>query len=150
MTLLVAIWLVLSGGAAPEGGAADRLPISFRGSQRGCPAVERNAEVRVRNVLGSPLIAEIRKHVDLGTADLGDVEVLRNPEHREICEGLWAALSDGEAPLGPSDAVSFYRSGNRYFVPIARRAPPGVIRLDGPSSLNVYDTEYRLIARLGA
>jgi hypothetical protein len=146
MTLLIAFWLVVASGAAPELGNADTV----RESERGCPAAERNSAVRVQNVLGSPLIAEMRKHVDLGTASLDDIQLLRNPEHREICEALWNALREGETPLRSADAVSFYRSGDRYFVPIARRPPPGVVRLGGPSSLNVYDMNYQLIARLRA
>ncbi len=55
--------------------------------------------------------------------------------------------------LEPGDAVSFYRSGDTYFVPVSRHrrpAEPGLVQLDGFSSLDVYDSAYALVGRFGA
>jgi hypothetical protein len=50
--------------------------------------------------------------------------------------------------------VAFYQSGDRYLVPIKRvhrrPLPAGATRLGGDSTLDIYDSEYRLIGRFRA
>lgn len=150
--LMMTLWLAT--GIPVVAGPANISPphSEFSESKRGCPAGNADAMWRIRNVLGSPLIAEMRQHVDLGTASLAEVRPLRLPEDREACVKLWEALDAEGTVLQAADAISFYRSGDRYFVPISRRPPtrPGTIRLDGASAVHLYDAEYRLIARLAA
>jgi hypothetical protein len=119
----------------------------------GCPPAHPNAAQRVQNLLASPLLPEMRARYDLGTASASDIRLLTNQRDRETCRALRAALDATGTDLAPGDRVSFYRSGDTFFVPISRnRRPgrPGVISLDGYSSVDVYDAEFRLVGRFGA
>lgn len=147
--------LLLAFAAAPPG--QTRAPGDGRvgpvGEERHCPAATPNAEARVRTLLTSPLLPELRARFDLGTASADSVRLLTSDRDREVCRALWDALRRAETALSPDDRVSFYRAGDRLFVPVTRhRRPsaPGAVQLDGYSSLDVYDSGYRLIGRFGA
>lgn len=131
---------------------AETPEVTAATDSKGCPPEHRNARVRVGNLLGSPLLPEVRARFDLGTASPEDVQLLRNPHDRATCDLLWRALEAEGPELAPGDAVTFFRSGDSYFVPIARRsqAPAGIVRLDGRSSLLVYDAGFRLVGQFGA
>lgn len=119
-------------------------------SQPACPADHQLAKPRIQNLLGSPRFPEIRTRFDFGTASLQDLRLLTNPGDHETCGRLWEAMAtDGITPP-PTDSVTFFKSGNRYMVPVTSTPPLGVIRLDGPSGVNVYDASFRLIGRFRA
>jgi hypothetical protein len=120
-----------------------------------CPPAYRSSELRVYSFLTNPLLplALERNGLDLGTASSEQIQLLTDAEDREICDALWTAIQASQTDLSPSDQLAFYRSGNRFFVAIrrsGRNARPGVTQLDGNSTLDLYDDEYRLIARLRA
>jgi hypothetical protein len=102
--------------------------------------------------LSSPLLPEMRARFNLGTASIEDITLLKMPESGPVCAALWQAIRGNGTELSPGDHVSFYRSGDKFFVPIRRSRPtrPGTIQIDGRSSLDVYDSEYRLIGRFAA
>lgn len=142
--------LLLAFVAATPPAAPEREGFAFVGE---CPSAQPLAATRIRNLLTTPLIAELRARFDLGTASADRVEALTNERDAQTCRALWQAVRASGTKLSAADSVSFYRSGNRFFVPILREPPsaPGVvIRLDGSSSVDVYDTEYRLVGRFGA
>jgi hypothetical protein len=153
MTTLFPLLAALAAAPAgtPAGGGAHGLE---RGGIQGeCPAPQANAAGRIRTLLTTPFLAELKARFDLGTAAADDIQPLTNATDRETCRALWDAVRTGGTDLEPGDRVSFYRSGDRFFVPITRErpaAPNAVIRLDGYSSLDVYDAEYRLVGRFGA
>jgi hypothetical protein len=117
-----------------------------------CPPPHRNGDLSVRLFLSSPLLPEMRARFNLGTASIDDVQLLKMPEAGLACAALWRAVEENGTELSPGDHVSFYRSGDRFFVPIRRPRPtrPGTIQIDGRSSLDVYDSEYRLVGRFAA
>ena len=117
--------------------------------ERDCPAEHPRSAARVRIFLTNPLLPELRNRFDLGTASADDVRLLDGADDRETCAALWNALEETADALASEDQVTFYRSGDRFLVPITRYRPaqPGVVRLDGPGALHVYDAEYRLIGR---
>jgi hypothetical protein len=118
-----------------------------------CPSEHANSETRVRNLLSSPLLPEMRARYALGSASAENVQLLTSAHDRDTCRALWAALAESGTSLAPGDQVSFYRSGDTFFVPITRSRRPGAagaVQLDGSSSLDVYDAGFRLIGRFGA
>jgi hypothetical protein len=118
-----------------------------------CPTPHGRAAERVRMLLSSPLAPEMRARYNLGTASASDVRLLTDQHDRVTCEALWNALEATGTNLSPGDRVSFYRSGDTFFVPVSRSrrpAQPGAVQLDGYSSLDVYDSTYRLVGRFGA
>jgi hypothetical protein len=118
-----------------------------------CPAPQADSGTRIRNLLTTPLLPELRARFDFGTASADDIQLLSNERDSETCRALWQAVRTGGTTLSPGDHLSFYRSGDRFFVPIHREGPPApgvVIRLDGASSVDVYDAEYRLVGRFQA
>jgi limonene-1,2-epoxide hydrolase len=118
-----------------------------------CPPAHGQSETRVRNLLSSPLLPEMAARFNIGTASASDVRLLTNRGDLETCRALWNALASSGTELSAEDRVTFYRSGDTFFVPISRsRRPgtPGAIQLDGYSSLDVYDAEFRLVGRFGA
>jgi hypothetical protein len=142
--------LLLAG--ATFGVASPASGESFQEASRGCPPDHGFAAWRIGNILNSPLLPDLRARFDLGTASAEDVRLLTNREDRETCVRLWEALEASGTKLNPADEVSFYQSGNVYFVPVTLRPqlPPGVVRLDGGSALHVYDADFRLIGRFSA
>lgn len=118
--------------------------------QAGCPAPEAQAESRVTNFLSLPQLAELRKVADLGTASASDVHALAGETDRETCTALWRAITGSGRRPNAGDRVAFYRSGDRYFVPITPRRPTDRIRIGEHSVIEVYDAEYRLVARFSA
>ena len=141
--LAVAVFLAATPSVVPNGG----------GGGGDCPAVHADAEPRIRTLLTTPFLPELRARFDLGSATAEHIEPLVNDRDIATCRGLWQAVRTSGTNLSPGDSVSFYRSGDRFFVPIKREPPhaPGVvIRLDGNSSVDVYDAEYRLVGRFAA
>jgi hypothetical protein len=135
---------------APPAVVPDSDGLAFGGH---CPSAQPLDATRVRNLLTTPLLPELRARFDLGTATADRIEPLTNERDLETCRALWQAVRASGTNLSPGDVVSFFRSGDRFFVPIRReppRAPGVVIRLDGYSSLDVYDAEFRLVGRFGA
>jgi hypothetical protein len=118
-----------------------------------CPPAHAQSETRVRNLLSSPLLPEMAARFNIGTASASDVRLLTNRGDLETCRALWNALASSGTELSAEDRVTFYRSGDTFFVPISRSRRPGTpaaIHLDGYSSLDVYDAEFRLVGRFGA
>lgn len=151
MDALVLLVLALVGGEPPASVPA----VPRRGITAGesCPPAHDQSAERVRTLLSSPLLPQMRTRFNLGTASALDVHLLTNPRDGAACRALWEALESAGTHLGAGDRVSFYRSGDTYFVPISRsRRPgkPGAIQLDGYSSLEVYDPALRLVGRFGA
>lgn len=133
-------------GTIPGGDLPDsHTPSSVQ--VRACPPATEYSEGRVRIVLFSSLIDEMRARFDLGSASGDDIQLLENDRDRATCNALWRALDDDGIRLHPGDAVTFYRSGNRYFAPVSRRLPDQGVRLDGGSFLAIYDDQFRLIGR---
>jgi hypothetical protein len=117
-----------------------------------CPPNHASADRMVRIFLGNPLLPELSVHSRIGTANLGDIRLLTTEHDREICEALWTVIRANGTELKPADRLAFYRSGDRFFVPIdrsGRNSGPG-IWLDGESSLDIYTVEYDLIGRFWA
>lgn len=143
------IFLVLALAGEPAAGA----PNEREAGGESCPPAHQQSAARVRNLLSSPLLPEMRERFSLGTASASDVHLLTNQRDRDTCRALWDGLQANGTRLGAGDRVTFYRSGDTYFVPISRsRRPgkPGVLQLDGYSSLDVYDSAFRLVGRFGA
>lgn len=150
MLLLLASLVAL---AQQPPGATEAGGVTLQGIQRGCPPEHENAAMRVRTLLTSSLLPEMRRRFNLGTALAEDTRLLANESDRTVCRSLWDAIEASGASLSPGDRVSFYRSGNTYFVPVTRHrrpARPGALQLDGYSSLDVYDAAFRLVGRFGA
>jgi hypothetical protein len=107
----------------------------------------------MRMFLSNPLLPEVRAQFDLGTAALDDIRLLTMQQDQGACETLWEVIRSNGTDLAANDEIAFYRSGDRYFVPIYRRGRdprPNIIRFDGNNSLDVYDSEFRLIGRFKA
>lgn len=119
-------------------------------AQAGCPASEAQDETRVTGFLSHPRIAELRRIVDLGASSASDVRALAGEPDRETCVALRRAVASSGRPSTAGDRVAFYRSGDRYFVAITPRRPTDRIRIGEYSVIEVYDTEYRLVARFSA
>ena len=119
-------------------------------AQAGCPAPEPQAEARVTNFLSLPHLSELRKVTDLGSSSASDVHALAGERDRETCAALRRAVAASGRRSDAGDRVAFYRSGDRYFVPITPRRPTDRIRIGEHSVIEVYDTEYRLVARFSA
>jgi hypothetical protein len=118
--------------------------------QSGCPAPDAQAESRVTNFLSLPQLAELRKFADLGSASASDVHALGGERDRETCVALLRAVAGSGRRSNAGDRVAFYRSGDRYLVPITPRRPTDRIRIGEHSVIEVYDTQYRLVARFSA
>lgn len=149
----ILLFLVLALAGEPVAVVADQQGAGVVAGE-GCPSAHGRSALRVRNLLTSPLQTEMRARYNLGTASASDVQLLTEQRDGETCRALWAALHSTGTSLTEGDRVSFYRSGDTFFVPISRgRRPsgrPGVIQLDGYSSVDVYDSEFRLVGRFGA
>ncbi len=149
MSITVALLMALFGAATSS------MTVPNGGNVAGgdCPSVHAEAKPRILNLLNTPFLPELRARFDLGTAHPGDIEPLTDDRDAATCRALWQAVRTSGTRLSSGDGVSFYRSGNRFFVPIKRDHPsaPGVvIRLDGNSSVDVYDAAYRLVGRFAA
>lgn len=150
MTRIVALFLVLLAG---EQSAFGISPAGASNRLGNCPAAHPDAEGRIRSLLSNPLLPELRARFDFGTASADEIEPLTDERDLDTCRALWNALEATDTSLTAGDQVSFFRSGDRFFVPIQREgtaAPGATIRLDGYSSLDVYDAGYRLVGRFGA
>jgi hypothetical protein len=115
-----------------------------------CPPPLPRAEARVQHLLRIPGIRDLPERFDLGTAAPEDLRVLTSTRDRDTCLALRQALRAAGTNLREGDAVSFFRSGNRYFAPITPGpGEPGVIRIGERGGIEVYDLQFRLMARFG-
>lgn len=149
MSTLLFLVLSLATGVMP----ADPAERAARRDGEHCPAAYEHSGARVHNLLSSPLLPQLRAQFNFGTASPSDVQLLTNQRDRDTCRALWEALHASGTDLSGGDRVTFYRSGDTFFVPISRsRRPgrPGAVQLDGFSSLDVYDSAFRLVGRFGA
>jgi hypothetical protein len=137
LTAILALALQLGPTASAEG-------------QAGCPVPEPQVQSRVTHFLSLPHLAELRKVADLGSSSASDVHALAGEADRPACVALRRAIASSGRGLTAGDQVAFYRSGDRYFVPITPRPPTDRIRLGEHSVIEVYDREYRFIARFSA
>ncbi|MBB4636421.1 hypothetical protein [Longimicrobium terrae] len=120
-------------------------------AEGGCPAPETDAEARIRRLLTTPLIADLRARYDFGTATADTVLLLTDECDRRTCDSLRTAIVESGANLTEKDRISFYRSGNRFLVPVSRhREVTGTVHFDGHSSVDIYDADFRLVGRFMA
>jgi hypothetical protein len=159
-TMLISLTFLALLAASVPAATSDRAgtmpePQRIASRQDACPPEHGWAESSVRKFLSNPLLPELqeRARFTVGTASVDDVRLLTSERDGEACGALWTAIRGNGTDLLPGDAITFYRSGGMYFVPIdrdSRTARPGVIQLDGNSSLDLYDAEFRLVARFTA
>lgn len=152
MNIQFILILAALAGEAAAAAPPERLGGGYQAGESCPPAHGRSAE-RVQNLLSSPLLPEMRARYNLGTASASDVQLLTDPRDRDTCRLLWEAMHAAQTGLEAGDRISFYRSGDTFFVPITRSrrpARPGVVQLDGYSSLDVYDSTFTLVGRFGA
>ena len=151
MSMLLPLVLLLALAPSVEAAGTLRVGGAAFPHDHPCPSEHANSEQRVRNLLSSPLLPELRARYALGTASAENIQLLTSARDRDTCRALWRALEESGTNLSPGDYVSFYRSGSTFFVPITRHrpGPPGVVQLDGSSSLDVYDASFQLVGRFG-
>lgn len=127
-------------------------PLAASRDQSACPAPEVRAERRVKNLLSLPRFPEATARFGLGTVSAAEMRPLTSEKDLATCRALWSAVQSQPRPLSAGDQVSFYRSGDTFFVPITPRRPakPGTVRIGEYSMIEVYDREYRFVARFGA
>ena len=145
-TLMLAVVLGLSssGVTVQPGAVADPDTI-------GCPPVHGRSEGRVQMVLSSPFLPEMRERFNLGTSSVESIRLLTDEQDRAVCRDLWRAVIRNGTRLPDDAELTFYKSGDTFFVPITRdKPPPGVVRLDGTSTLDIYDAELHLVGRFRA
>jgi hypothetical protein len=152
--ILLSLLLLLVGDPRPEVTPRVRVADDMDERER-CPPLYERSEVRVYSFLSNPLLPQVleRNKLDLGTASSGQIQLLTDQDDRRACEALWKAIVANGTDLRPIDQLAFYRSGDRYLVPInrgLRDLKPGVLRLDGGSSLDMYDLGFNLIARFSS
>jgi hypothetical protein len=87
--------------------------------------------------------------VDLGTASASTVRVLSGEADRATCDAIRSAIAS-RREYGADHSLSFFRSGNRYFVPITPPSPADRIRIGEHSVVEVYDHRFQLIERISA
>jgi hypothetical protein len=115
-----------------------------------CPAPNPRAQSRVVNFLSLPELAEFRKVADLGSASASTVRAVAGEGDEEACAALRRAIASSGRPSSPGEQLAFYRSGDRYFVPITPPRPTDRIRLGEHSVIEVYDMRYQFVARFSA
>ena len=117
-------------------------------AQRGCPPTDQQSERRVRSLLSLPNLAQ--SNVDMGSASRDSVKPLRTESDRALCGKLWEAVEAQPRRAPERYTFAFYRSGDRYFVTLTPPpVPPGRAMLRHDNAVEVYDREFRLLARFG-
>lgn len=135
MPILLAFLLGLALNAGPE------RPGPF--VQPDCPPADSSHLSRIRTLISIP---EFQAMADVGTASTADVRAVTDPA---VCRSLRSAVEAERAPQGLNGAaMRFYRSGDRYFVPVDRPPPATGVRLDGGSAVEMYDSAFRLLERV--
>jgi hypothetical protein len=115
-----------------------------------CPGPVPEDSGRVANVITllrtNPQLEGV---ADLGTATVSDVRALTDDRDRDACAALGRRVAETTRERHSGERMSFYRSGDRYFVTISPGEQTG-IAFTHHSVVEVYDGEYHLIARLMA
>jgi hypothetical protein len=137
-TFLVAALLLISCFLAP-------MPTS---AQRACPPTTQQSERRVRNLLSLPNLAQ--SNVDMGSASRDSVKPLRTESDGTVCGALWKLVEAQSDRVRGRYTFAFYRSVDRYFVTLTPPpVPPGRAMLRHDDVVEVYDRDFRLLARFG-
>lgn len=118
--------------------------------QAECPTPDSEAQSRVTSFLSLPQLADLRQVADLGSASSSNVRVLADDMDRATCGALRRAVASSGRQATSGDRLAFFRSGDRYFVPITPPRPTDRVRLGEYSVIEVYDAQYRFIARFSA
>lgn len=116
----------------------------------GCPTPTARATQRVAMLLSLPWI-EKSDQPNFGTAGADDIVPLVGASDRDACRALWRAVREQQSGAYSADQAWFYKSGDRYFVPIDTRRPvlpPGAVRIGEFSRILVFDREFRFIVRV--
>jgi len=117
-------------------------------AQRGCPPSTRQSELRVQHLLSLPNLAE--SHVDMGSASRGSVQPLRTESDAAVCGALWKVVEAQSGRVRGRYTFAFHRSGDRYFVTLTPPpVPQGRAVLRHDQAVEVYDRDFRLLARFG-
>lgn len=117
-------------------------------AQRACAPTTQESERRVRSLLSLPNLAQ--SNVDLGSATRDSVKPLRTQSDRAVCGALWKLVEAQSDWVRGRYTFAFYRSGDRYFVTLTPPpVPPGRAMLRHDHAVEVYDREFRLLARFG-
>jgi hypothetical protein len=137
-TLLAGALLLTSYSLAPASARA----------QRACPPTTQQSELRVRNLLSLPNLAQ--SEVDMGSASRDSVKPLRTKSDRAVCGTLWSAVEAQPRRAPERYTFAFHRSGDRYFVTLTPPpVPQGRAVLRHDQAVEVYDRRFRLLARFG-
>jgi hypothetical protein len=88
--------------------------------------------------------------VDIGSASRDSVQPLRTEDDRVVCGTLWNAVEAQSRRARRRYAFAFHRSGDRYFVTLTPPpVPPGRAVLRHDHAVEVYDRDFRFLARFG-
>lgn len=117
-------------------------------AQRACPPTTQESALRVRNLLSLPNLAQSK--VDMGSASGDSVRPLRTEGDRAVCGTLWDAVEAQSRRARGRYTFAFHRSGDRYFVTLTPPpVPQGPAVLRHDEAVEVYDRDFRLLARFG-
>jgi len=115
---------------------------------RACPPTTPQSELRVRNLLSLPELAQSK--VDMGSASRDSVQPLRTESDGMVCGALWRLVESQSGRVRGRYTFAFYRSGDRYFVTLTPPpVPPGRAVLRHDQAVEVYDRDFRFLARFG-
>ena len=86
----------------------------------------------------------------MGSASRDSVQPLRTESDRAVCGRLWDAVEAQPRTAPERYTFAFHRSGDRYFVTLTPPpVPPGRAMLRHDDAVEVYDRDFRLLARFG-
>lgn len=137
-TLLAAALLLASCSLRPASTSAPRA----------CPPTTQQSESRVRNLLSLPNLAQSK--ADMGSASRDSVQPLRTESDGTVCGALQRLVESQPGRVRGRYTFAFYRSGDRYFVTLTLpQVPQGRAMLRHDKAVEVYDREFRLLARFG-
>jgi hypothetical protein len=86
----------------------------------------------------------------MGSASTSSVQALRGNPDDAACQSLRSAVDAQPGRTPGYYSFAFYRSGDRYFVVLTPPAmPAGKVVLRHEHAVEVYDRDFRFLARFG-